>query len=207
METTPVDYDNVVATLNFAGTAGETQQFTVATLDDVIVEPTETFTVSLNASDPLVTATDTGTGTLTDNDLVPAVIKRAFLPDGTSIPTGMTIPSGLEFKYLLYINNTGGAVSDVSVRDALDAAFQYQSPTIQVDNSVAACALVACTAAEELTIFTAVDSAAVLSDAPDGDVASYVAPNIDAGDGNAGNLQLDINANMVWAMLFSVKMP
>jgi len=33
----PDDYDNAaVATLNFAGTAGETQQFTVATFNDVV---------------------------------------------------------------------------------------------------------------------------------------------------------------------------
>ena len=67
--------------------------------------------------------------------------------------------------------------------------------------------LLACTPAEELTIFTAVDSATVLSDTLGDDVVSYVAPNIDAGDGNAGNLPLDINADMVWAMLFSVRMP
>ena len=54
----PEDYDNVVATLNFAGTAGETQQFTVATLDDALFEGAETFTASLNASDPLITDTD-----------------------------------------------------------------------------------------------------------------------------------------------------
>jgi hypothetical protein len=64
----PEDYDNVVATLNFAGSAGETQQFTVATLDDALLEGPETFTVNLNASDPLVTDTDTGTGTISDND-------------------------------------------------------------------------------------------------------------------------------------------
>ncbi len=93
------------------------------------------------------------------------------------------------------------------MRDALDAAFLYQPGTIRVDNSVAECALVACTAGEELTIFAAVDGAAVLSDALGDDVVSYAAPNIDAGDGNAGNLQLDINADMVWAILFSVEMP
>ncbi len=139
--------------------------------------------------------------------LVLELVKRAFLPDGTPIPTGATIPSGLEFKYLLYINNTGAARSDISVRDALDPAFLYQAGTIQVDNSVAECAAAACTAGEELTIFAAVDGATVLSDALGDDVVSYAAPNLDAGDGNAGNLQLDINADMVWAMLFSVRMP
>jgi hypothetical protein len=64
----PEDYDNVVATLNFAGTAGETQQFTVATLDDAVLEGSETFTVSLSASNPLVDDSDAATGTITDND-------------------------------------------------------------------------------------------------------------------------------------------
>ncbi|MCH7659018.1 MAG: hypothetical protein IH933_00005, partial [Euryarchaeota archaeon] len=49
-------------------TAGETQQFTVATLNDVYLEPTETFTVSLDADNTLVVDSDTATGTLTDND-------------------------------------------------------------------------------------------------------------------------------------------
>jgi len=138
---------------------------------------------------------------------VPGVIKRAFWPDGTPIPTASLIPSGVEFKYMLYINNSGGAVSDVSVRDVLDPAFLYQTPTIQVDNSVVECALAVCTPAEEQTIFTAVNGATVLTDALGDDVVSYSAPNLDAGDGNVGNLQLNVNADAVWALLFSVKMP
>ena len=35
---TPEDYDNDTQTLNFVGTAGETQQFTVSTLDDAVLE-------------------------------------------------------------------------------------------------------------------------------------------------------------------------
>ncbi len=80
----PEDYDNVVATLNFAGTAGETQQFTVATLDDALLEGTETFTVSLNASDPLVADTDTGTGTLTDNDAAAVTVDDVTETEGGS---------------------------------------------------------------------------------------------------------------------------
>ncbi len=62
------DYDNTAQVLPFAGTAGEFQQFTVTTTDDAIVEGTETFTVTLTSSDPLVTDSDTATGTITDND-------------------------------------------------------------------------------------------------------------------------------------------
>ncbi len=135
--------------------------------------------------------------------------KTAFWTDGTPVPTGATIPSGVEFKYMLYINNLGIARSDVSGRDVLDPAFQYQAGAIQVDNSVVECAAAVCTAAEEQTIFTAVDGAAFLSDAVDGDVASYTgaSSSVDAGDGNVANVQLDINADAVWAILFSVKMP
>jgi hypothetical protein len=137
------------------------------------------------------------------------IVKRAFWPDGTPIPTGSTIPSGVEFKYMLYINNPGGLRTDVTLRDALDPAFLYQAGTIQVDNTVAECAALACTAVEEQAIFTAADAAPVLTDAIDGDVASYTGAGttIDAGNGNVGNLQLDINGSAVWAMLFSVKMP
>jgi len=137
------------------------------------------------------------------------IVKRAFEADGTVISTGSVVPNYLEIRYLLYINNKGAAVDDVSVRDILDAAFQYQAGTIKVDNSVAECALTACTAAEELTIFTAVDATIVLSDSVDGDAASYTGGSaaIDVGNGNAGNPQLNINADAVWAILFSVKMP
>lgn len=137
------------------------------------------------------------------------ITKRAFWSDGTPIPTGATIPAGLAFKYLLYINNQLGAKSDVSVRDMLNPLFQYQAGTIQVDNSVSECASAACTPAEEQAIFSSVIAAPFLTDAADGDVGSYTGAGttIDAGDGNAGNAQLDINSDSVWAMLFSVKLP
>ena len=80
--------------------------------------------------------------------------------------------------------------------------------TIQVDNSVGECAQIVCTAVEESAIFTAVIGAATLSDAVDGDIASYTGAGstVDAGNGNLGNLQLNISADAVWAMLFTVKM-
>jgi hypothetical protein len=137
------------------------------------------------------------------------LVKSAFWTDGTPIPSGATIPSGVEFKYLLYINNPGAARNDVTVRDVLDPAFQYQAGTIQVDNSLAECVASVCTQSEEQAIFAAVDGAAVLTDAVDGDVASYTAAGttVDAGNGNVGNLQLDINGTGVWAIMFSAKMP
>lgn len=110
---------------------------------------------------------------------------------------------------MIYVNNTTGSPrSDVSVQDVLDVAFQYEAGTLQVDNSVTACAAASCTGGEEQTIFAAVDAAAVLSDGVDGDVASYTGASlrVDAGDGNVANAQLTIDPNAVWALLFSVKM-
>ena len=60
------DYTENTAVLTFAGTAGETKTFTVATSEDKEVEDAETFTVGLTVSGTTatVTATDTATGTI-----------------------------------------------------------------------------------------------------------------------------------------------
>ena len=55
----------------FAGTAGETQEFTVLITDDTIVEATETFSLSLSlhsGTTGLLDLTDTATVTINDND-------------------------------------------------------------------------------------------------------------------------------------------
>ena len=64
------DYTENTAALTFAGTAGETQTFTVATTEDADEESDETFTVGLTVSGTTapVTATDTAVGTIVDDD-------------------------------------------------------------------------------------------------------------------------------------------
>jgi len=193
------------STVNINHTGGGSQSFThafAAAVGDII---TTTNTLCTDGTCTAFLATSEFSQFATA--AVPAVVKRSFEVDGTVIPTGSIVPNYLEFKYLLYINNKGTAVTDVSVRDILDPAFQYQLESIQVDNSVVACALAVCDVAEELAIFTAVNGAPVLTDALGDDVVSYAVPTIDAGNGNVGNLQLDIGANAVWSILFSVKMP
>ena len=103
----PEDYDNALQTLAFAGTAGETQTFTVPTLDDALLEGTETFTVSLNASDPLVTDTDTGTGMLTDNDTASVTVNDVTAVEGV----------GLLFTVTLDSATTGAFTVDASFAD------------------------------------------------------------------------------------------
>ncbi len=110
---------------------------------------------------------------------------------------------------MLDINNSSGARIDVSVRDVLDPAFQYEPGTMRVDTSIGNCAAAVCTALEEQAIFTAVNAAALRTDAVDGDAVSYtvVSTTIDAGNGNTGNAQLDINGNKVWAIVLTARMP
>ena len=101
----PSDYENTVVNLAFAGAAGESQQFNVATLDDNFVEGTETFTLSLSATNPLIDVSDTGQGTITDNDAAGVVVSpisgntteaggtATFTVTLTAEPTGpVTIP-------------------------------------------------------------------------------------------------------------------
>ena len=118
----PEDYDNVVATLSFTGTAGETAQFTVASLDDAVLESTETFGVSLTATDPLVTATDTATGTLTDNDAASVTVEDVTAVEGAGLLFTVTLDNAVAAPFdvdvtLADVSATGGAAPLVFPED------------------------------------------------------------------------------------------
>lgn len=63
-----LDFDNTSQILNFSGTTGETQQFTVTTTGDVETEGTETFLVSLATRFPAIDTSDTGIGTINESE-------------------------------------------------------------------------------------------------------------------------------------------
>ncbi len=99
------DYTANTAALAFAGTAGETRTFTVATTEDTAVEADETFTVSLSVSGTSASVTtDTATGTITDDDSAKVAIEDASAAEGDSItftvrldkavPGGLTVTPG-----------------------------------------------------------------------------------------------------------------
>ncbi|WP_411030114.1 Calx-beta domain-containing protein [Spongiimicrobium sp. 3-5] len=88
---TPEDYNNEAQVLNFAGTAGETQQFTVATLNDLVVEGTETFTVTLTSSNPAVTDSDTAIGAINDNDTAAVTIENVTATEGAGLLFTVTL--------------------------------------------------------------------------------------------------------------------
>ena len=168
-------------------------------------------------------ATNTGTGdiagvpgdlttsnTVTLTSATLALIKRAFLADGTALASGASMPKGTLVKFMIYINNnTTVGANDVSVRDALDAAFAYQTGTIKTSNTVANCAAAICLPAEEAAIYAAVNAGTAKTDGTPDDEASYTAgtTTIDLGNQTVvTNSQLDVAASKVWAVLFTVKM-
>ncbi len=139
-----------------------------------------------------------------------ALAKRAYLQDGTRVPNASSLPRGSVVVFLVYIsNNSTIQVNDISLEDALDPAFVYQTNSIRVDNTLTNCAGALCTPAEEDNLFGTVQLAAPLTDLVDGDVASYSAGTltIDVGDANVGNLRLDIAAQRVWIMSFTAVVP
>lgn len=140
--------------------------------------------------------TDSNVFTITGSAL--ALVKTAFLTDGTELTSGASVPSGTRVRFLIYIDNTTAvAVSNANVEDVLDPGFGYQVGTIKVANTTP-------TGANAATIYAAVNATTALGDPVDGtDVAGITAATVSAGSG-AGNQQLDLAASAVWAMLFEV---
>ena len=77
------DYDNTAVTLNFAGNAGESHQFTVTTTDESLVESSEVFTVNLSSTNAAVTDSDSATGTITNDDQAVVTVVGEVKDEGT----------------------------------------------------------------------------------------------------------------------------
>lgn len=152
--------------------------------------------VSATATDPAGSTSE-----FAANAVIPLVlVKQAFLAsDGLLISNSSTLPRGTVLKFLIYIDNTGPARSDVSVQDLLDPAFAYSTGSLKVDNSVASGETVG-------AIYAAVNALSPHTDEIDTDVVSITGATISAGDRFVANGRLDIAANRIWALLFTVRM-
>ena len=138
-----------------------------------------------------------------------ALVKTAFLTSsGTQLTSSDTVPAGTSVDFMIYINNESSVpISDVSIQDVLDAAFTYQAGSIRIDNTVVDCAAI-CDATEEAAIYAAAEDNTPLTDAAADDTASFAALTVDAGNSVVGaNAQLDVAANTVLALVFTVVVP
>lgn len=152
---------------------------------------------------------DSNTFTLNTRNL--NIVKTAFLNDNaTELTSGSSIPAGTQVRFLIYVNNnTPIAVNDVSIQDVLNTTtfnFATGDTSIRV-GTTAACAADNCTNVEEAALMVAVAGTGALTDAVDGDVASWDGTDtVNVGDQNAANATLNIPANTAWAVSIYVTM-
>ncbi len=133
-----------------------------------------------------------------------SIVKRAFQLDGTPIASGSTLPTGTPVRFLLYIDNPSGAVIDAGLQDLLDPLFAYQTGSMRVSNSLISSTVCPAAVCDEAAIFAAADTGTVVSDAVDTDVVALSGATIHAGDGTVANARLDLTADRVWAVVFTV---
>ena len=98
VSTSNSDYTANTGALTFAGTANETQTFTVATTEDAVVETDETFTVGLTVSGTTVsvTASDTGRGTITNDDSAAVTVNDASAAEGDNLTFTVTLDTAVQ---------------------------------------------------------------------------------------------------------------
>lgn len=135
-----------------------------------------------------------------------AVVKRTFDANGDAVASGSTGAKGAVFRFLLYVDNRGGAATDVRLSDVLDPTFEYVAGSLKAADVTTNCATTTCTAGEEASILSDALAGTALTDAVDGDAGAVTGTTIQIGRANAGNGQLDIAANKVYAVTFQVRM-
>ena len=142
------DYEPYEESLVFAGTAGETQTFTVNTTEDATVEPDETFTVSLTVTktSETITATDTATGTIRNDDIAPALtIGDASADEGDGITFTVTLDKAVSDGLTVTPSFTGGTATKGTDYTENTAAISFtgtagetQTFTVATTNDAAA---------------------------------------------------------------------
>ena len=127
-----VDYTSTTPGIAFTGTAGETQTFSVATTEDLDVESDETLTVGLrvNGTSHPVTASDTATGTIRDDDTVSLVsasvtIENAKATEGAALSFTVTLDSAVPGGLTVTPTYEDGTASQGSDYTANTAAVAF----------------------------------------------------------------------------------
>lgn len=141
------------------------------------------------------------------------LVKTAWMTsDGSPIGSSSTVPQGTSVDFMIFVNNLGSVnINDVSIQDVLDVLFTYQTDSIRVANVAlpstgGSCAVAVCTTDEEAEIYAAASVVATNGDATgDGDTSSFAGTTVDVGDQNAANDPLNVTADRVLAVVFTVQ--
>ncbi len=136
-----------------------------------------------------------------------ALVKTAWMTsDGSPIGSTSIVPQGTRVDFMIYVNNQGSvAINDVSIRDVLAGLFVYQADSIRVHSFAGSCALPACDGTEEGNIYAAASVVPANSDLLDGDTSSVAGVTVDAGNQNVANGILNVAADSVLAVVFTVQ--
>ena len=110
------DYTANTASLSFSGTANETKTFTVQTTQDATAEQTETFTVGLTLSGTSlgVDVTDTGIGTINDDDAAKVTVSNASATEGESMTFTLTLDEAASGGFTVNPTFTDGTATGKS---------------------------------------------------------------------------------------------
>ena len=136
------DYDANTAALTFTGTANETKTFTVDTTQDAVLEGNETFTVDLTVSGTtlVITATDTGTGTIDNDDGSTVTVNDASATEGSSMTFTVTLSEAVQGGLTVTPGFTDVTAVEGSDYDANTAALTFtgtanETKTFTVDTT------------------------------------------------------------------------
>ncbi|NNL02223.1 MAG: sodium:calcium exchanger, partial [Eudoraea sp.] len=120
--------------LSFNGTVGDTEQITVSINDDTIFETIETFSIQLTGtSDPSVDISDTGTGTINDNEVVlgntPLTLFREFdgYMDYTSTAGTLRTQPNTVDPCAITTSSSNTLSSPIPTGATIEAAYLYWS--------------------------------------------------------------------------------
>ncbi len=91
------DYTSISDAIIFTGIAGETQEIRVATIDDVLVEPTELLNVSISTLSTLVSTSGTGEVSISDNDgVAKLVFENQTVNEGESLNFTLSLDKAVQ---------------------------------------------------------------------------------------------------------------
>ncbi|WP_372641642.1 Calx-beta domain-containing protein, partial [Ancylomarina sp.] len=119
ISTSDNDYDNLTQQVTFSGGSAGTEKITIVTTDDLTLEIDETFTasLSLNSGNPEVITSDTGLGTIADDDLAEITIDDMTSEEGDAIVFNLSLNNNVE----------GDVVVDVSFTHVSTEANDFTS--------------------------------------------------------------------------------
>jgi len=108
------DYEEQVQQVVFTGGAAGTETITLGTTEDLILETDETFTASLSlfSGNLSIITTDTGVGTIIDNDDAAISISDATIVEGGTLSFDLTLDNSVQGDVVIDISFTNISTSD-----------------------------------------------------------------------------------------------